>query len=128
MLDVYEGSREPDDKYTEDSWAEYGLAFDYVEPETFRDQDEGYWRFQISYGGPSEEFRFYASPSSADYAILSESGMTFPQSFHLYRCEFWYLDWFDGAHCAGGDVGRRVWDWFSDVGAVANALAKAIRP
>ena len=31
---------------------EYGLAFDYVAPGTFNDQREGYWRYQISWGGP----------------------------------------------------------------------------
>lgn len=37
---------------------EYALSFDYVEPDTFDDQDRGYFRYQISYGGPSEEVRF----------------------------------------------------------------------
>ena len=59
---------------------EYGLSFDYVPGDTFEDQDAGYFRYQISWGGPSEEFRLYAD---AD--------------MDLYRVEFWYLDWFDGA-------------------------------
>jgi len=29
------------------------LSFDYVEPNTFNDQKEGYWRWQFSWGGPS---------------------------------------------------------------------------
>ena len=37
----------------------YGLCFDYVEKGTFTDQDRGYFRFQISWGGPSDEFRIY---------------------------------------------------------------------
>ena len=41
---------------------EYGLALDYVAPGTFKDQKQGYFRYQISVGGPSEEFRFYANP------------------------------------------------------------------
>lgn len=30
---------------------EYGLSFDYVTAGTFDDQKEGYWRYQISWGG-----------------------------------------------------------------------------
>jgi len=59
---------------------EYGLSFDYVAPNTFRDQKVGYFRYQISYGGPSEEFRIFTNPD-----------------FTPYKIEFWYLDWFDGA-------------------------------
>ena len=55
---------------------DYGLSFDYVEEGTFKDQREPYIRFQISWGGPSEEFRFYANDT----------------------CEFWFLDWFKGEH------------------------------
>ena len=63
---------------------EYGLSFDYVAPETFSDQPEGYFRYQISCGGPGEEFRFYADQKT-DW------------DFSVYRVEFWFLDWFDGA-------------------------------
>lgn len=79
---------------------EYGLAFDYVAPETFTDQLEGYWRYQISYGGPSEEIRFYSSsPNSQPYKI-----------------EFWYLDWFDGAkvHIESEEIALNLWHWFAD--------------
>lgn len=38
---------------------EYGLSFDYVAPGTFKWAKRGFWRYQISWGGPSEEFRFY---------------------------------------------------------------------
>ncbi len=54
---------------------EAGLCFDRVEAGTFKDQRAGYWRWQLSWGGPSEEFRLF------DNGDL----------------EFWYLDWFDGA-------------------------------
>jgi len=53
----------------------YGLCFDYVEPETFRDQTVGYWRWQLSTGGPQTEFRLY------------DNG----------RLTYAFLDWFDGA-------------------------------
>ena len=55
---------------------EYGLCLDYVEEGTFKDQREPYIRFQLSYGGPSEEFRIYANDEA----------------------EFWFLDWFCGEH------------------------------
>lgn len=59
---------------------EYGLAVDYVPGNTDFNDGAGYIRYQISYGGPSEEFRFYID---AD--------------LNCYKIEFWYLDWFDGA-------------------------------
>lgn len=52
-----------------------GLCFNYVEPNTFDDQPQGFYRWQISWGGPSDEFR------------LLPSG----------KVEYWFLDWFDGA-------------------------------
>ena len=57
------------------------LGFDYVEPHTWDNQPGGYWRWQFSWGGPSDELRGY----------VNEHG-------ELHRLEYWYLDWFDGAH------------------------------
>lgn len=59
---------------------EYGLSFDYVPAGTFEDQHNGYFRYQLSYGGPSDEFRFYTDPE-----------------FNVQTVEYWFLDWFDGA-------------------------------
>lgn len=59
---------------------EYGLSFDYVAPETFEGQRRGYWRWQLSWGGPSDEFRFYAD-----------------ENYQPTRVEYWFMDWFDGA-------------------------------
>ena len=58
---------------------DYGLCFDYVPPE--KEEEEGYFRYQLSWGGPSDEFRFYCGPD-----------------FQPYRIEYWFLDWFDGAN------------------------------
>jgi len=58
----------------------YGLAFDYVERGTFTDQERGYFRYQLSWGGGQDEFRIYV-----DYD---------KQITHI---EYWYLDWGDGA-------------------------------
>lgn len=56
--------------------SEYGLSIDFVPANTFEGQREGYTRYQLSWGGPSEEFRVFTT---------------------IPRVEFWYLDWYDGA-------------------------------
>lgn len=61
-------------------WHNYGLSFDYVEPFTFDNQRDGYWRFQISWGGPSEELRAW-----------------YDSEDNLRALEFWFLDWGEGA-------------------------------
>ena len=61
---------------TQEEFYNYGLCIDMVNIGTFRDQKEPYLRYQISYGGPSEELRFYQNGT----------------------VEFWFLDWYDGAH------------------------------
>ena len=57
-----------------------GLGFDYVEPHTFTDQLEGYWRWQFSWGGPSDELRAFVNEHK-----------------EIHRLEYWFLDWMDGA-------------------------------
>lgn len=79
---------------------DYGLCFDYVELGTFEDQDEDYFRYQFSYGGPTEELRIY------------ENGLV----------EFVYLDWFCGiGFRIDNDPEHEEWvewmtDWFSEIG------------
>ena len=87
---------------------EYALAFDYVCPYTWADQTQGYWRYQISYGGPSEEIRIYGD-------VIDE------YKAHMIRAEFWFLDWGDGA-CI--DVSREkcvrwLFDDFVETGTLA---------
>lgn len=95
------------------SFNEYGLAFDYVAPGTFTGQLEGYWRYQISYGGPSEEFRFYASA---------------PQ-FPPYRLTFVFMDWGDGHERAltGKDLALllEIWQDFQGTGTVEHVFKEA---
>ena len=57
-----------------------GLGFDYVEPHTFEHQLEGYWRWQFSWGGPSDELRAYINKDNS-----------------IHRLEYWFMDWMDGA-------------------------------
>ena len=56
------------------------VGFNYVEPGTWEDQLEGYYRWQFSWGGPSDELRAYVN--------LDKS---------IHRLEYWFLDWGDGA-------------------------------
>ena len=55
--------------------SEYALSLDYVKAGTFSNQRAGYLRWQLSWGGPSDEFRIYDNGD----------------------VEYWYLDWWDGA-------------------------------
>ena len=80
-----EESRKPNDalEHCEDFSqyiSEYGLCFDKVEPNTFQGQKLGYWRWQLSWGGPSDEFRIFVDEDK-----------------NIYKIEYWYLDWGDGA-------------------------------
>jgi len=106
------GENENSEGYDEDSLFEYGLSFDYVAPGTFADQDEGYWRYQISWGGPSEEIRFYSSSPTSN----------------PYKVEFWFLDWGDGAkkHIKGDEVATMLWEFFSETGTTEAEYTKAM--
>ncbi len=94
------------------SFYDYGLSIDYVAPETFEDTNEGYLRYQLSWGGPSDEIRFYFTPG-----------------FHVaYRIEYVFLDWGTGV---GFDVTNEDWaqwlfDWFDEIGTAQAEYDKAI--
>jgi len=77
---------------------EYGLDFSLVEANTFNDQPEPYYRYQLSWGGPSEEFRIF------------EGG----------RAEYWFMDWFDGAsrECTNEPIIKEIINFFEDVGLI----------
>jgi hypothetical protein len=94
-----------------EAFHEYGLSFDYVAPGTFNDQEVGFWRYQISWGGPSEEIRFYAD-----------------RDHHVYKAEFWYLDWFDGApvNVTDDEIVGLLWDQFADTGTVDHVYKEAM--
>tara|TARA_R100000655_G_scaffold81765_1_gene121240 strand:- start:503 stop:1045 length:543 start_codon:yes stop_codon:yes gene_type:complete len=62
------------------SFDNYALSFDYVPRGLFNDQKLGFARYQISFGGPQEEIRFFCDEQRTPY-----------------RVEFWFLDWGDGA-------------------------------
>ena len=91
---------------------EYGLGFDYVAPNTFTDQEQGYFRYQISWGGPSDEFRFYTN-----------------HDLSCYKVEYWFLDWWDGHGCTLYNSDKallmEIWDWFEGAGSAQAELEKA---
>lgn len=104
-----------EDRHGQDlgTFTEYGLGFDYVAPQTFTDQPEGYWRYQLSWGGPSDEFRFYAGGC----------GEQTP-----YRISYVFLDWFDGRERAlvGQDLElmRDIWAFFAEIGSTESEYRK----
>jgi len=68
-------------------FCEYGLDFGFVELGTFDDQEEAYYRFQLSWDGPSDEIRFYRDG----------------------RIEYVFLDWFVGVGFDVTDVEEFSW-------------------
>lgn len=57
-----------------DTAVDYGLCIDFVPAGTFSDEPRPFVRYQLSTGGPGEEFRYFQDGS----------------------LEFWFLDWFVG--------------------------------
>lgn len=83
LRDLWALHCEDSDAYHDDhgtNMYEYGLSFDYVEGGTEYNPENGYFRYQLSWGGPSDEFRFYADADKRCHYV-----------------EYAYLDWFDGA-------------------------------
>ena len=87
------------------TFTEYGLCFDYVPALTYSDQKEAFFRYQLSWGGPSDEFRFFVDPDLS-----------------CHRVEYWFLDWFDGTHrvLSGEDESLlcEIWEWFREIAAL----------
>ena len=82
---------------------EYGLCADWVAPDTFNDQPTGFFRWQLSWGGPSDEFRFHG-------LSLTACGLV-PD-----RIEYRFHDWYDGAGVdlegADFDLLASIFDYF----------------
>lgn len=84
-----------EDNYTEElgDLNEYGLCLDLVEAGTFKGQREDYVRYQFSWGGPSDELRFFKNGD----------------------IEYWFLDWFDGASIdvTSDEIAVAIRDYYS---------------
>ena len=90
-------------------WDEYGLSLDYVPAGTFNDQRRGYLRFQISWGGPSEEFRFFMD-----------------ERLNCTSIEFWYLDWGCGHRIkVSNQTMRDIFEEWSDCDMIEYLIDKA---
>lgn len=103
--EVYENGNENTGPF-----GEYGLCFDYVTAGTFTDQRKGFWRYQLSYGGPQDELRFYGDPQGK-----------------IYKVEYWFLDWFDGARLNVTEQACVQWlvEFFAEVGSFECARNEA---
>ena len=93
--------------------SQYGLGIDYVLPNTFTGQRKGYLRWQISWGGPSSEWRFFFVPGESD----------------AYRIEYWFMDWADGAKvgCTGGRVAKLLWNYLQECDYPRNCYESAMQ-
>ena len=101
---LYQEGGEPDEDLG--IFEEYGLCFDYVAPHTFNDQKRGYFRYQLSYGGPSDEFRFLTEdPRNPEPEVA-----------------YWFTDWFDGYGLVLTGRDRNllleIWQDFQETGTV----------
>ena len=84
---------------------DYGLSIDYVAPGTF-DNRRGYLRYQFSWGGSSDEIRFY----------------------NQNRIEYVFLDWFVGVgfDITNTDVAQWLYEYFDEIGILQSEKEKAI--
>ena len=67
------------DKAEEDGNGITWLDFSYVEAHTFNGQERGYYRWQLSWGGPSDEYRIWMNKDGIEHI-----------TYH-------FMDWYDGA-------------------------------
>jgi len=113
LWNVYCGWEKPTDEITEDSFHEYGLSFEYVDE---GDDDNNYFRYLISTGGPSEEIRFYCYKNHFGLWVFSEA-------------EFVYMDWFDSASemITGNHLTlvQELFEFFYEIGALNEEFKKA---
>ena len=107
---AYQQGREKAD-CEDGTFLEYGLCFDYVVPEEGRVGREPYFRYQLSWGGPSDEFRFFATFDG--------------RRWRPHRIEYWFLDWFDGARRVlrgkNSELLEDIFAWFDECGSTQSA-------
>jgi hypothetical protein len=98
---------------------EYGLSFDYVELGTFDDQDEDYFRYQFSWGGPSEELRFYEDGTIIFVYLDWFSGVGFDVTGEDWA--EWCREWFSGCDMMNFNNEREKYDYFEQLYALENS-------
>ena len=113
---LWKAYSEDPDKQVPDlgTFNEYGLSFDYVAPNTFEGQRRGYFRYQLSWGGPADEFRFFCDENLSPVTI-----------------EYWFFDWFDGAHLPlkGKDYSllEEIFQDFNECGTVQTKFGRSFK-
>jgi len=95
FITAYMGELSEEDESIIDEFYNYGLSIDMVSMGTFKNMKEPYLRYQLSWGGPSEEINFY------------QNG----------RVEFVFKDWFDYAVKEVSHLDWVEWlrGWFVDI-------------
>jgi len=85
-----------------DALCNYGLSIEYVLPDYEAGVRKGFLRWLISWGGPSDEWRFYFVPGENE----------------PYKIEYIFADWYDSAKtvCTKGRVTNLLWDWLNEIG------------
>ena len=93
--DLFKFINNLDNEEIAQEFSEYGLSINVVKPLTFEDQEEAFIRYQISWGGPSEEFRKFED-----------------------RIEYCFLDWFVGysLDVTEDETINQVFNYFEDIG------------
>ena len=97
---------------------EYGLCFDYVELGTFNDQENDYFRYQFSYGGPSDELRFYEDGTIVYVYLNWFCGVGFDVSDDEV-CQ-WVKDWFDSCDMMNFAEKREEYDYYEQLDRIEN--------
>lgn len=95
---------------------EYGLSFDYCYPDK---GNPGHFRYQLSWGGPSDEFRIYADRRS-EY------------NWVIWKIEYWFMDWYDGAKIVLDGYDKQFMEnllsgFFMDCGAFDHVYDEAMK-
>ena len=91
-------------KSFEDYINDNDISFKYIPPEANTNDisvsTTGYWRFQIGWGGPSYEYRFY---------------MNEPLAFNPIAIQFWFTTWLDNAYRDDiRGIGQEIWDHLAE--------------
>jgi hypothetical protein len=92
------------------SFFDYGLSFDYTELGTWDDQTEDYFRYQLSWGGPSDELRFYEDGSI--YYVFMDWGTGVSFEVTTDSDFSWLYDWFEGCDMLNFQQKREETDYF----------------
>jgi len=109
---VFDNYRQASDLGGPEGIYDYGLSFDYV---PYDDQNSygDFFRWQLSWGGPSDELQFYVTPDN-----------------HVKSVDYAYKDWLDGAtRTLKGDnkkMAVQIFDWFAETGTVDHVREEAL--